>query len=127
MSQDLTAAIRNAEQQRCDAMLAGDNAALDLILDPLLHFAHATGAVDDKAAYLAKMAAGRIEYVGISWAEEAVVEPADGVAMLTGKMTTQVKVEGVAKTLNNRVMALWRQTEGRWCLIGFQSTPLAAA
>jgi ketosteroid isomerase-like protein len=125
MTQDLTNAIRAAEQQRCDAMLANDNAALDAILDPRLHFAHATGAVDGKAAYLAKIAAGRIEYVDIKWAEEAVVALADGLAMLTGKMTTEVKVEGVAKTLNNRVVAVWGQTSDRWRMIAFQSTPLA--
>jgi hypothetical protein len=126
MTQDLTTTILSAEQKRCAAMLSNDNDALDRVLDPRLHFAHATGAVDDKAAYLAKMATGRIEYVGIQWDEEAVTELAPDTAMLTGKMTTDVKVEGVAKCLNNRVMMVWRRTESAWRVIAFQSTPLAA-
>jgi hypothetical protein len=125
MPEDLTTAIRAAEQRRCDAMLANDSAALDAILDPRLHFAHATGVVDDKAAYLAKMAAGRIEYVGIAWTDEAVEELAGGIAMLTGKMTTEVKVEGLPKTLNNRVLMVWGESASAWRVIAFQSTPMA--
>jgi Domain of unknown function (DUF4440) len=126
MTQDLTSAVFAAEQQRYAAMLANDNAGLDAILDSRLHFAHANGGVDDKPAYLAKMAAGRIEYVGIQLAEEAVMPLAPDVAMLTGKMTTEVKVEGVAKTLNNRVIMIWGQSSGQWRMIAFQSTPTTA-
>jgi ketosteroid isomerase-like protein len=125
MSDNLESAVRAAEQARCAAMLAGDNAALDAVLDPRLQFHHATGAVDDKPAYLAKMAAGRIVYTGIAWSEELVTTLAPDVAMLTGRMTTGVRVEGVDKTLNNRVMTVWRLSDGVWRMAGFQSTPMA--
>ncbi len=97
MNHDLETTIRTAEQARCDAMLAGDNAALDALLDPRLRFHHATGAVDDKPAYLAKMAAGRILYAGIGWSEELVTALGPEAAMLTGRMTTDVRVEGVPR------------------------------
>ena len=125
MTEDLAAAVRAAEQQRCAAMLANDAAALDAVLDPRLQFAHATGAVDDKSAYLAKMAGGRIVYVGIDWSEEVITELAPGVALLTGRMATDVQVEGVAKALRNRVTSVWGETDGAWRLIAFQSTPMA--
>lgn len=125
MTQNLTAAILSAEQQRCEAMLAGDSAALDAILDPRLHFAHANGAVDDKAAYLAKMAAGRIVYTRIEWSEQAVMPLASDAALLTGRMTTYVQVEGVDKVLLNRVISVWGMAESIWRLAAFQSTPLA--
>jgi hypothetical protein len=126
MPQDLTDAILAAEQQRCDAMLAGDCTALAAMLDPQLHFAHANGGVDDKAAYLAKMAAGRIVYTGIDWSDENVTILADGIAMLTGRMQTSVQVEGTPKVLRNRVMSIWHRADGNWQLRAFQSTPLAA-
>lgn len=119
-------AIRAAEQRRCDAMLANDPAALDAALHPRLQFHHASGAVDDKAAYIAKMSAGRIVYAGIAWEEQRIEELAADVALLTGKMITDVRVEGVDKRLNNRVMTLWRFDEDLWRLLAFQSTPIAA-
>jgi hypothetical protein len=125
MSNDYKQAVLNAEQQRCAAMLSGDNEALDALLNAELQFSHATGAVDDKSAYMAKMAAGRIAYVGIEWSEQKVAPLGDSHAMLTGRMTTDVRVEGVDKRLNNRVMTIWTQTGGNWEMLAFQSTPMA--
>jgi hypothetical protein len=40
-------------------------------------------------------------------------------------MTTDVRVEGTDKRLNNRVITVWSRTNDTWCLIAFQSTPIA--
>lgn len=124
MIQGLDAQIIAAERHRCAAMVANDVAALDLLLDPRLRFNHATGAVDDKAAYLAKIGAGRISYVSTAWSEQCVIRLADNAAVLTGHMTTDVRVDGAEKRLNNRVMTVWSLAEGNWRLAAFQSTPL---
>jgi hypothetical protein len=121
----IESAVLAAENRRCDAMLANDSVALEALLDPRLHFSHATGTVDDKANYLAKMAAGRIRYVGIAWSEEKVTTLAPCAAMLTGRMTSDVRVEGTDKRLDNRVITVWRESGGAWRLVAFQSTPLA--
>lgn len=126
MIEDSTPDVLAAERQRCDAMLAADSTALEALLDPRLHFAHATAAVDGKAAYLAKMAAGRIAYVHIDWSDEHVTPLGPDAAMLTGRMVTDVRVEGVDKRLNNRVIAVWSRSDGAWRLLAFQSTPIAA-
>lgn len=126
MSQEIAAAILDAEDQRCGAMLRNDGAALDALLDERLVFAHATGAIDDKAAYLAKMAAGRIAYIGIDWTETQVTGLGDANALLTGRMATHVSVNGVEKHLDNRVTTVWAQGENRWRLLAFQSTPITA-
>jgi hypothetical protein len=125
MSKDITSAIKAAEKKRCAAMLANDNIALAALLDPRLQFHHATGAVDDKDAYMAKMAAGRIQYVGINWSEDCVNALADNAAVLTGRMNTNVRVEGVDKALVNRVTTVWSLNDGAWQMVVFQSTPMA--
>ncbi len=125
MSAQITSAIKMAEKARCAAMLGNDNAALAALLDARLQFHHATGAVDHKDAYMAKMAAGRIQYVGIAWSEENVIELAPTTAVLTGRMNTDVRVEGVDKALVNRVTTVWSLNDGTWQLVVFQSTPMA--
>ncbi|TVV76637.1 nuclear transport factor 2 family protein [Sphingomonas solaris] len=124
MGDDTSSAVMAAEKARCAAMLANDAAALDALLDPRLSFSHATGQVDDKAAYCTKMAAGRIDYLSIDWSEDRVIVLGDGAALLTGRMTSSVRVEGVEKRLDNRVLAGWAETDGAWRLVAFQSTPL---
>jgi hypothetical protein len=130
---EIESAVLAAEKRRCEAMLANDNASLEALLDPRLHFSHATGAVDNKAALLGKMAAGRIQYVGISWSEERVTELAPDAALLTGRMTTDVRVESAEKRLDNRVITVWSKAgpdadgdhaNRDWRLVAFQSTPL---
>ncbi|KHK90169.1 hypothetical protein LK12_15965 [Novosphingobium malaysiense] len=107
-------------------MLANDADELDALLDAGLQFHHSNGAVDDKEAYLAKMAGGRIRYRGVAWEEDKVVEPGAGTALLTGKMITDVSVEGVEKRLVNRVITVWAERGDGWKLVAFQSTPMAA-
>ena len=118
--------LKAAEASRCAAMLAKDNALLDRLLDSRLRFHHATGAVDDKQAYLTKMAAGRIEYVGIDWSEECAIGLAEDAAVLTGRMLTRVRVEGTEKALDNRVTTVWSRNAGSWQMVTFQSTPIAS-
>ncbi len=125
MIEDLTQTILAAERCRCDAMIAGDAAALDAMLAADLQFHHATGAVDDKAAFLAKMAAGRIVYAAVAWSEERVTPLGADSALLTGRMATDVRVEGTEKRLNNRVMTVWTRAHADWRLLAFQSTPIA--
>jgi hypothetical protein len=122
MREDFSSAVIEAESRRCAAMLANDTRQLDALIDTRLHFTHATGVVDDKAVYLAKVAAGRITYLSIEWSEQNVVRLGE-VALLTGRMTSLVRVEGIEKRLDNQVLAVWAD-DGAWRLIAFQSTPL---
>lgn len=124
MTHDDTSAIRRAEQIRCTAMLSNDAAALDAVLDSRLIFSHATGQVDDKPTYLAKMATGRIAYRSIDWSDERIVSLGNTAALMSGRMTSRVSVEGTDKQLDNRVLSVWSRHNDGWRLLAFQSTPL---
>jgi hypothetical protein len=72
------------------------------------------------------MATGRIQYVGIRWSEDNVIALSETTAVLTGRMNTDVRVEGVDKALINRVTSVWSLNDGAWQMVVFQSTPMAA-
>ncbi len=118
-------AIVVLEQRRCAAMCVNDNQVLDALLHPDLYFCHSSGAIDDKKTYLAKMSQGRIIYRSIDWSDQAVTL-LGGAAVLTGRMTSTVDVDGITKRLDNRVMQVWRKHEGQMRLLCFQSTPLVS-
>jgi len=126
MDSELQTEVLGAENQRCAAMMANDLIALDALLDPDLRFSHATGAVDDKSQYLAKLQAGRIQYLAIDWSETHIRPFGEHAALLSGRMRSTVKVEGVEKQLDNRVLAAWTLAGSAWRLAAFQSTPLKA-
>ncbi len=114
--------VRNAEANRCTAMLAGDVAALDALLSENLTFVHATGAVDGKAVFLQKVAAAAILYHSIDWTEPQI-DVLGGIVAMHGIMMLEVTVAGVVKILHNRVIMLWEAEGGAWRLRYFQSTP----
>ena len=124
MADTIRHSIEAAERRRCAAMLDNDAGALDAVLDPGLRFVPATGAVDDKSGFLAKMAAGRIAYSALEWSEDAVTALGPDCAMMTGRMTTRVRVDGAAKVLENRVITIWLRSAHDWRLGFFQSTPI---
>lgn len=115
--------IIELERRRCVAMCKGDLKFLESLLHTDLYFCHSNGVVDDRAAYLLKMSQGRIAYQSITWADQ-VVTVLDNGAVLTGRMTSMVVVDEVAKRLDNRVVQAWKETDGEWRLFCFQSTPL---
>jgi hypothetical protein len=121
---DIASSVSEAERRRCDAMLSNDVAALDGLLDARLNFSHSSGEVDDKAGYLAKIAVGRITYVSIEWRDQRVIPLAEAAAVLVGRMTSIVRVEGWARPLDNRVTSVWNRAGNDWRMVAFQSTPL---
>jgi hypothetical protein len=122
--EEIADAIVAAERQRCTAMLEKDWRKLEFLLDDQLVFSHATGQVDDKAAYLAKLAAGRIDYLSVDWQGQQVIVLGPTAALLTGRMTSSVRVERTSKKLDNRVLLVWSNASDHWRVVAFQSTPL---
>jgi hypothetical protein len=48
------------------------------------------------------------------------------VVIVGGTMSGSIRMNGAAKTLNSRVVAVWVAEDGRWCLLAFQLTPIPA-
>src|SRR3712207_4271232 len=64
--------VLDADKAWAAAVLAKDFAKLDGMLTPNLIYAHSTGVIDDKAAYLGKMKEGKQTYKGIEFGTMAV-------------------------------------------------------
>ena len=124
MARGLKKIIEELELRRCTAMRDGSLQTLDTLLDKDLHFGHANGEVDSKSLYLVKVAQGRIVYRSIEWTEQKVKPLGTDYALVTGRMISNVIVNGFAKRLDNRVLAVWLRQDGAWRLRAFQSTPL---
>ena len=72
-----TEAIRALEEQRYAAMLAGDVATLERLLDDALTYTHSSGVVDTKASYIAGVRDKVWEYKTIARENERVVMRGD--------------------------------------------------
>ena len=116
-------AVLAAEDARYRAMQDADLAALDALCADELSYAHSSGVRDTKAEYLGKVASGYYRYHRIDHPVERV-EVAGDAAIVVGRMTADLDVDGVPKTIDNLALAVWTRASGDWRLLGYAPTRL---
>ena len=114
-------AVLAAEDRRYRAMTEADLPALEQLLAPELSYAHSSGVRDSRDEYLAKLRSGYYVYRRIEHPVERVAVAGDG-AIVVGRMTADVDVDGVPKTIDNLALAVWTRAGGSWQLLGYAST-----
>ena len=114
-------AVLAAEDRRYRAMVEHDLATLDRLLADGLSYAHSSGARDTKAEYLANLASGYYDYARIDHPVDRV-EVVGDTAIVVGRMTSDLAVQGTAKTIDNLALAVWTRATGEWQLLAYAPT-----
>jgi hypothetical protein len=118
-------AVLAAEDRRYRAMLDADLTVLDAVCAEGLSYAHSSGARDTKDQYLAKVRSGYYVYRRIDHPVERVTVVGD-TAIVVGRMTADLDVDGVPKTIDNLALAVWTRGAGDWALLAYAPTSLPA-
>ena len=116
-------AVLAAEDHRYTAMTEGDLPALEELLAPGLSYAHSSGVRDTREEYLAKLRSGYYVYRRIEHPVDRV-EVAGDAAIVVGRMTADVDVDGVPKTIDALALAVWTRAGGSWQLLAYAPTRL---
>ena len=112
-----------AEDERYRAMVDGDLEVLDRLLADAVSYAHSSGVRDTKEQYVAKVRSGYYDYHRIDHPVERVDVLGD-TAIVVGRMTADLTVDGTRKTIDNLALAVWTRTDAGWRLLGYAPTPL---
>jgi hypothetical protein len=126
MTQDDVAEVLVAEDRRYQALLGPDLPTLERLFHDRLSYAHSSGVRDTKAEYLGKIRGGYYDYRRIDHPVERVDVLGDS-AVVVGRMTADLAVQGTAKTIDNLALAVWTRSTGEWQLLAYASTPLSPA
>jgi ketosteroid isomerase-like protein len=118
-------AVLAAEDRRYQAMQDADLATLDQLCADALSYAHSSGTRDTKAEYLDKIGSGYYVYRRIDHPVERVEVQGD-TAVVVGRMTADIEVQGVPKTIDNLALAVWTRASGDWRLLAYAPTALPA-
>jgi ketosteroid isomerase-like protein len=122
---DQISAVLDAEDLRYRAMLEADLATLDELCSDQLSYAHSSGARDTKAQYLEKVRSGYYDYKRIDHPVERV-EVVGDTAIVVGRMTADLTVDGTPKTIDNLALSVWSRASGEWRLLAYAPTTLPA-
>ena len=121
--EDDVRAVLAAEDRRYRAMQDADLASLDALCADELSYAHSSGVRDTKEQYLAKVRSGYYVYRRIDHPVERVAVLGD-TAVVVGRMTADLDVDGVPKTIDNLALAVWTRAAGAWQLLAYAPTSL---
>lgn len=119
------AGIEALERRRYAAMTGTDLTALAELLHDDLVYTHSSGVVDTKASYLDALASGRLRYQSAS-CSDTTVRVLGTTALVGGRSAIEVVVNGTAKSLRLRFLAVWTETTVGWRFIAWQSAVLPA-
>ena len=78
-----SAEVLSWEQQRRDALLAGDATALQSLLSEALVYVHSTAVRDTRDSYVGKVRDGVLRYLTLSF-DDLQVQVTPGAALVTG-------------------------------------------
>jgi hypothetical protein len=124
-SADDAAEILALEDRRYQAMIDADLETLDRLCADELSYAHSSGVRDTKDEYFAKVRSGYYDYHRIDHPVERV-EVVGGTAIVAGRMTADLDVDGGGKTIDNLALAVWARTAEGWRLLAYAPTTLPA-
>ena len=116
----LISAVRAADDERVGAFIAADRARLNAIFSDDLRYGHATGAVDNKAAYINLLTSGQTQYFSLNYDERNFTFPSPQIALMTGRV--QAKASSAGKPIQSVLgfLAVWREEKGKWRLLAWQ-------
>src|SRR3954447_25320220 len=107
-----------ADDRRYAAMVDADLTALEELFAEELSYAHSSGVRDTKAEYLAKVRSGYYDYKRIDHPVERV-EVVGDTAIVVGRMTADLTVDGTLKTIDNLALSVWIRADGEWRLLAY--------
>jgi hypothetical protein len=120
---DAEAEVLALEDRRYQAMIDADLDTLDRLLADEVSYAHSSGVRDTKDEYVAKVRSGYYDYHRIDHPTERV-EVLGDTAIVVGRMTADLDVDGVGKTIDNLCLAVWTRTDDGWRLLAYAPTTL---
>jgi hypothetical protein len=119
--------VLRVENQRIQAVLRRDTAALEQLLADELVYTHSTGRVDSKAQFIHSIESGDLNYLAMKHSNFDARVYGD-VAVLTGRSAVKVKSPHTGNQtadLDLRFLNVYAKRRGQWQQVAWQSTRIA--
>lgn len=117
------AAVRAADDERVAATCAADRARLLAVYSDALHYAHSNGRIDTKASQIEGIVNGPNTCLSIDYRERTFLPAGPGVVLMKGRMLMHLRAKATGAKLVNDLnfLAVWREENGRWRFLAWQS------
>ncbi|MEO7988953.1 MAG: nuclear transport factor 2 family protein [Chryseolinea sp.] len=113
------ASVETAVEKLRNAMLAGDKASLEELAASELSYGHSSGAIEDKAAFVAALVSGKSDFTRIDITKQTV-DIIGNIALVRHEL----RGDANGNTLNLGVLLVWRKDKNEWKLLARQAFKL---
>ncbi|TFY91172.1 nuclear transport factor 2 family protein [Pseudomonas kairouanensis] len=117
--------IRSLENQRFQAVIDGDFDQFEALAHPELAYVHSSGTVDTLSSYLKKCSSGWYVYKSIDHPVDEIRVYGESVLVI-GEMNAEMIINGEARSMRNKSLAVWVKLDEHWKLAAYQATPIKA-
>jgi hypothetical protein len=114
-------AVMRADAARLQAMMAGDGVALGRVFSDAVIFGHSDGRIESKADYIKNLMAGDTAYADAKTSDVKTLQATSEVVVLMGRQTMRKKLGPQWADLNLKFMSVWRNENGTWRMVAWQS------
>jgi hypothetical protein len=121
------AAVRAADDARLAATIAADPDRMNAVYSKDLRYAHSSGKVDTKAVFIEALVSKEAIYYSYDYQERNFVPAAPGIVLMNGRVFLNVFTGGQRVDLDLRFLAVWREEQGVWRMMAWQSNRPPAA
>lgn len=117
-------AIARAVRQLNQAMIDGNQIALEQLTASQLSYGHSSGLIEDKNAYITAIVDGTSGFTSIELTEQTISISGD-VALVRHKFTAGTDNKGQQPgTVKLTVLQVWQKQKGKWLLLARQAAKL---
>lgn len=123
---DIIAQIESLDQQRSQAILQRNFAALASLLGEDLRYIHSSAVQENKSQYLDKLTSGHYLYHGLD-VQQREFRVLGDVVLVNGDLRIDVEVKSTRKVVLSRYLQVWARRAGGWQMVSWQSVPVPQA
>ena len=105
------------------AIISGSREALSAISSEYLSYGHSGGAVENKEAFIEKIASGKSDFISIN-TEQQTIDIIDNVALVRHTLIGETNDNGKPGSLKLKVLLVWKKEKGEWKLLARQAIKL---
>ena len=118
-------AVTRLEEERLSALIHADLSTIERLYHRDMIHIHSSARIEDRNDFIESVKTGRVKFAffGSSNTRTRIYE---GVALITGNITTQVEVQGHPRTVRAIFSSTWIKDGDNWRFLSWQSTPVPA-
>jgi hypothetical protein len=115
--------VAGSVEQLRKAMLDADSTALVMLVHDELSYAHSSGKIEDKAAFISALASGRSDFLSVNISDQNITV-VDNTAIVRHALTGRVIDGGKQGDLKLHVLLVWVKNRSHWQLLARQGVRL---